>query len=130
MKNPLLEKWEDKLQKIFNRIDIILEDKYGELYPLRPNRPARGNGVTPDADGLFDLGVSFSAGLGSTKGPGYVFRVKLATLQRVPEDLIEKIEDEVVVLLQEELPGEFPGKHLRVARDGAVYKVFGDLDLD
>lgn len=130
MKNPLLEKWEDKLQKIFNKIDHILEDRYGDLYPLRPNRPARGNGVTPDADGLFDLGVSFSAGLGSSKGPGYVFRVKLATLQRVPENLIEKIEDEVVILLQEELPGEFPGKQLRVARDGAVYKVFGDLDLD
>lgn len=130
MKNPLLEKWEYKLQKIFDRIDHVLEDRYGDLYPLRPNRPERGKGVTPDADGLFDLGVSFSAGLGSKKGPGYVFRVKLATLNRVPDDLVEKIEDEVVQLLQNELPTEFPGKDLKVARDGLVYKVFGDLDLE
>ncbi len=130
MKNPLLEKWEDKLQKIFNNIDHVLEEKYGELFPLRPNRPAHGEGVTPDADGLFDLGVSFSAGFGSQKGPGYVFRVKLATLRRVPEDLLEQIEDEVIDHLKARLPEEFPGKDLDVSRDGAVYKIHGDLDLD
>ncbi len=130
MRNPLVEKWEEKLQKIFNNIDKILEEKYGHLYPLRPNRPGRGKGVTPDADGLFDLGVSFSAGLGSEFGPGYVFRVKLATLRKVPENLIEKIEDEVVELISKELPIEFPGKELQVARDGHVYKIFGNLDLD
>lgn len=130
MKNPLLEKWEDKLQKMFNHIDEILEEKYGELFPLRPNRPERGKGVTPDADGLFDLGVSFSVGIGSQYGPGYVFRVKLATLRKVPEELIEKIEDEVMGLLEKELPNEFPGKELRVARDGHVYKIFGDLGLN
>ncbi|MDD3146395.1 MAG: hypothetical protein PHD82_03755 [Candidatus Riflebacteria bacterium] len=130
MKNPLLEKWEDKLQDIFDRIDHVLEERYGELYPLRPNRPAHGKGVTPDADGLFDLGVSFSAGIGSQFGPGYVFRVKLATLARVPENLVEKVENEVIDLLDAELPKEFPGKDLRVARDGHVYKIFGDLDLN
>lgn len=130
MKNPLLEKWEDRLQNLFNRIDRILEEKYGELYPLRPNRPAHGRGVTPDADGLFDLGVSFSVGIGSQFGPGYVFRVKLATLNRVPDDLVENIEKEVVELLTIELPKEFPGKELRVARDGHVYKIFGDLGLN
>lgn len=130
MKNPLLEKWEEKLQDIFDEIDHILEEKYGELYPLRPNRPKHKQGVTPDADGLFDLGVSFSAGLGSKLGPGYVFRVKLATLQRIPEDLQERIEDEVVGLLEQQLPKSFPGKELRVARDGKVYKIFGNLDLN
>lgn len=130
MKNPLLEKWEDKLQDIFDRIDHILEERYGELFPLRPNRPAHGRGVTPDADGLFDLGVSFSAGIGSQFGPGYVFRVKLATLNRVPENLLEKVENEVIDLLGAELPREFPGKELKVARDGHVYKIFGDLDLN
>ena len=130
MKNPLLEKWEDKLQDIFDRIDHILEERYGEMFPLRPNRPAHGRGVTPDADGLFDLGVSFSAGIGSQFGPGYVFRVKLATLNRVPENLLEKVENEVIDLLDAELPREFPGKELKVARDGHVYKIFGDLDLN
>lgn len=130
MKNPLLEKWEDKLQDIFNRIDRILEEKYGDLYPLRPNRPEHGKGVALDADGLFDLGVSFSVGIGSQFGPGYVFRVKLATLQRVPDSLVDQLENEALVLLQQELPREFPGKDLKVARDGRVYKIFGDLDLN
>lgn len=130
MKNPLLEKWEGKLQDIFDKIDHVLEEKYGEIFPLRPNRPSHKEGVTPDADGLFDLGVSFTAGLGSKLGPGYVFRVKLATLQKVPDDLQEKIEDEVVDMLQDELPKAFPGKELKVARDGKIYKVFGDLDLN
>ncbi len=130
MKNPLLEKWEDRLQGLFDRIDHILEEKYGDLYPLRPNRPAHKQGVTPDADGLFDLGVSFSVGIGSSYGPGYVFRVKLATLQRVPEELVEKLENEVLELLELELPKDFPGKELKVARDGRVYKIFGDLDLN
>ena len=130
MRNPLVEKWEEKLQKIFNKIDHILEEKYGHMFPLRPNRPERGEGVTPDADGLFDLGVSFTVGLGSQFGPGYVFRVKLATLRKVPEDLTEKIEEEVVGLLSAELPGQFPGKELKLARDGHVYKIFGNLDLE
>lgn len=130
MKNPLLEKWEEKLQDIFNKIDHLLEEKYGGLFPLSPNRPAHRKGVTPDADGLFDLGVSFTAGLGSKLGPGYVFRVKLATLHKVPENLQEKIEDEVVQMLELELPNYFPGKELKVERDGLVYKIFGNLDLN
>lgn len=130
VKNPLLQKWEDKLQGIFDKIDHRLEEKYGDLFPLSPNRPPRGKGVTPDADGLFDLGVSFSVGLISKLGPGYVFRVKLATPAKVPEQFTEKVEDEVVAMLTDELPKEFPGKDLKVSRDGKVYKIHGDLDLN
>ena len=35
MQNPLLAKWESKLQGIFDRIDTQLEEKYGDAYPLR-----------------------------------------------------------------------------------------------
>lgn len=130
MKNPLLQKWEDKLQGIFDRIDDQLEEKYGNTYPLRFNRPARGCGVTPDTDGLFELSVSFSLGIASQLGPGYVFRVKLATMSRVPQEFMTKIEDEVVEMLKMELPKEFPNKELKVARDGKNYKIYGDLDLN
>ncbi len=130
MKNPLLQKWEDKLQGIFDRIDEELEEKYGDQYPLRSNRPARGCGVTPDTDGLFELGVSFSLGIGSKIGPGYVFRVKLATMSRVPQEFVTKIEDEVCDMLNRELPKEFPDKELKVAKDGRVYKIYGNLDLN
>jgi hypothetical protein len=130
MKNPLLQKWEDKLQCIFDRIDDQLEEKYGDTYPLRFNRPPRGCGVTPDTDGLFELNVSFSLGIASQLGPGYVFRVKLATMSRVPQEFMTKIEDEVVDMLKIELPKEFPNRDLKVARDGKTYKIYGDLDLN
>ncbi|MGM0601335.1 MAG: hypothetical protein ACQETH_16105 [Candidatus Rifleibacteriota bacterium] len=130
MKNPLVESWEEKLQELFDKIDRRLEEKYGDKFPLKPNRPPHQKGITPDLDGLFDLGVSFSAGLGSELGPGYVFRVNLATLSKVPEEFLEEIEDEVVGMLEEELPEYFPGKKLEVARDGNVYKIYGNLDLN
>lgn len=130
MKNPLLQKWEDKLQNIFDRIDDQLEEKYGCMYPLRSNRPSRGQGVTPDTDGLFEIGVSFSLGIGSQIGPGYVFKLKMATMSRVPQEFVDKVEDEVVDILNSELPKEFPDKDLKVARDGRVYKIYGNLDLN
>lgn len=130
MKNPLLQKWEDKLQSIFDRIDDQLEEKYGHLYPLRFNRPARGHGVTPDTDGLFELSVGFSLGIASELGPGYVFKVKLATMSRIPQEFTTKIENEVVDMLNAELPKAFPDKELKVAKDGKVYKIYGNLDLN
>jgi hypothetical protein len=130
VKNPLLQKWEDKLQGIFDRIDEKLENKYGHMFPLLPNRPEKGKGVTPDTDGLFDLSVSFSVGLVSEFGPGYVFKIRLATMEKVPQDFKEKVEDEVVELLKEELPKEFPGRNLQVSRDGRIYKIHGDLHLN
>ncbi len=130
MKNPLLQKWEDKLQGIFDRIDDQLEEKYGDAYPLRFNRPARGCGVTPDTDGLFELGFSFSLGLTSQIGPGYVFKVKVATMNRVSSDFMEKVENEVIDMLKAELPKEFPNRDLNIAKDGKNYKIYGDLDLN
>lgn len=130
MKHPLLRKWENTLQSIFDRIDHKLEDKYGEKFPLRANRPKAGKGVTPDADGLFDLGVSFSVGIGSEFGPGYVFRVRLATMNRVPEEFMQQVENEVVELLNIELPKHFPDRELNVVRDGRLFKIYGDLDLN
>jgi hypothetical protein len=55
--------------------------------------------------------------------------VRLATLSRVPDDFKEKIENEVVSLVEQKLPVFFPGKELHVSRDGNIYKIFGDLSL-
>ncbi len=130
MQNPLLAKWESKLQGIFDRIDTYLEEKYGDAYPLRYNRPPHGCGVTPDTDGLFELGFSFSLGISSQLGPGYVFRIKLATSSKVSPEFFTKIENEVVDMLKRELPKEFPDKNLQVAKDGRNYKIYGNLDLN
>jgi hypothetical protein len=75
------------------------------------------------------VGAAFTGGFGSELGPGYVVQVQMSTLSDVPEEVRETIEEEVVKLLQEELPQVFPSRVLKVARDGNVYKIYGDLSL-
>jgi hypothetical protein len=41
----------------------------------------------------------------------------------------EKIQAEAADLLRRELPLAFPERHLRVERDGTLYKIYGDLRL-
>lgn len=129
MRNPLLEKWESRLYKVFDRVDARLEKKYEGAFPLKPNRPEAGKGIGAAQDGLFDLSVLFTPGFGSKLGPGYVFKVRLATLEKVPEDFIVTVEDEAVDLIRQELKQEYPDKEFEVARDGNTYKITGDLDL-
>jgi hypothetical protein len=80
-------------------------------------------------DGLLNVGASFSSGFGSRLGPGYVVEVRLVTLELVPPLIREKIEEEVADLLRRELPQAFPERHMRVDRDGPVFKIHGDLRL-
>ncbi len=114
---------------MFDRIDDCLEEKYGHEYPLHPARPARGVTSSKSHDGLFNIGASFSAGYGSKRGPGYVVQVRMVTLTRVPQYIRDRIEEEAVQRLREELPKEFPDRKLEVERDGPVYKIHGDLRL-
>jgi hypothetical protein len=97
--------------------------------PLHPARPPRGATSNKSQDGLFNVGASFTAGYGSAHGPGYVVEVRMVTLSRVPQYLRDRIEEEVVERLREELPKEFPERKLVVERDGQVYKIHGDLRL-
>ncbi len=121
--------WERRLKDIFDRIDAELEQQYADRFTLHPARAPHGATANPEDDGLFDLGAAFSAGFGSQHGSGYVVQIRLATLQRVPRDLIEAIEEQIVRRLREELPRAFPGQHLRVEREGHAFKIIGDLSL-
>jgi hypothetical protein len=121
--------WESRLKAVFDRIDAALELKYADRFPLHPARAKRGMTANPEDDGLFDLGAAFSAGYGSRHGHGYTVQIRLATLQHVPSDLVQTIETEVVAHLREELPRVFPGKDLRVERDGHAFRIIGDLSL-
>jgi hypothetical protein len=129
VRHPQLERWETRLMAVFNRIDDHLEETYGHLYPLHPARPARGSTSSKAQDGLFNIGASYSAGFGSRLGAGYVVEVRMVTLSRVPEEVRGRIEAEVADLLRRELPREFPGRRLEVARDGNLFKIHGDLRL-
>ena len=128
-RHPKAEEWEERLKAVFDRIDDHLEDRYGHLYPLHPARPSHGRTSNREEDGLFNVGAAFSAGFGSQHGPGYVIEVRMSTLSRISAELREKIENEVAERLREDLPKAFPGRELRVERDGPVYKIFGDLSL-
>lgn len=128
--NPKLAKWEDRLYKILHAIDVHLEAEYGEMLPLHPSRPEHGVAANPQYDGLFRLTASFSAGYGSELGAGYIFRVEIVTLSTVSQDQREAIEDEAAGLMREGLARAFSGQSVAVERDGAVYKIYGDLALD
>ena len=124
-----LEDFEDRLHGVLSEIDGALEERFGSRWPLHPARPPRGAAANPQYDGLFRVTASFTAGYGSKFGPGYVFRVEASTLASVPESEREAIEEAAVALLREGLARAFPGRDLRVDRDGPVLKIHGDLSL-
>ena len=129
VQHPELQKWETRLKAVFDGIDDVLEEQYGARYPLHPARAKCGATSNREQDGLFNIGAAYSAGYGSEQGAGYVVDVRLATLKAVPKDVLEEIEEHVVTLLRERLPIVFPGQQLDVKRDGAAYKICGDLSF-
>ena len=124
-----LERWEARLKKVFDEIDVELEDLYGHRARRHPNRPAHGHTSNREDDGLFDIGAAFTVGIGSQYGPGYVVQARIATLDPVPPRIREKFEAEVIRRLREKIPAAFPDTILHVDRDGPVYKIHGDLSL-
>ena len=124
-----LEAFEDRLHGVLSEIDGALEERWGARWPLHPARPPRGAAANPQYDGLFRVTAAFSAGFGSRLGPGYLFRVEMSTLADVPAAEREAIEAEAARLLREGLARVFPGRDLRVDRDGPVLKIHGDLSL-
>ncbi|OVE76170.1 hypothetical protein BVX97_01915 [bacterium E08(2017)] len=129
MRHPKALEWEERLDRIFDRIDKSLEEEFGDAYSLHPVRARRKPTGNPEHDGLFRLGGVFSAGFGSEKGAGYIVRVEIVTLDDVPDDIEDHYEDFVAERLKQELPVEFPGVELNVERDGPRYKIYGDLSL-
>ena len=124
-----LERWEDALQRVLSFVDRTLEERHGSRWPLHPARPPHGTAANPQYDGLFRVTAAFTAGYGSERGPGYLFRVEPATLASVSPEEQAALEEEAVALLREGLEREFPGRALRVERDGRSYKIVGDLSL-
>lgn len=126
-----VERWDAKLKAVFDEIDRELESLDGLKHvPLHPVRPVAGTTSNPEDDGVLEIGANYTAGIGSKYGPGYVVRVRVATLEAVPEESYEVLEERVVEMLNEKLPKAFPGAGLRVDLDGDVYKIHGDLSLD
>lgn len=125
-----LEKWEERLLQMMDEVDAIMEQKYCCKFKLKPNRLPHKTGITRDSDGLFDLGISFSAGLTSKYGPGYVFQVRIATSDQISAELQNQIEEEILSLVKTKLPKYFPGLDINVAKEGKTFRIYGDLSLD
>lgn len=118
-----------KLKQLFDETDDYLEEKYGNRYTLHPARAKRGRTSNKAADGLFNIGASFSPGYGSELGRGYVIDVDMVTLAEVPDDVEEEIEDDAVGYIQQLLPRFFPERELKVERDGRTFKIIGNFRL-
>ncbi|MBN2049119.1 MAG: hypothetical protein JW760_01640 [Spirochaetales bacterium] len=129
MDHPKTRAWIQSLKNLFDEVDDYLEETYGHLYPLHPARPARGETANKTQDGLFNVGARFTPGYGSKKGRGYILEIDMVTLADVPEETIERIEDDVVRYVSSRLPEVFPHRDLEVTRDGPVFKIHGDLSL-
>ena len=130
MRHPKAMEWENRLKTVFDEIDAELEQLYGDQFSLHPARRAEGTTSSPEMDGLFNVGASYSAGFGSKFGPGYVVDIRLSTLDRVPSELKTEIRDKVQAMLFEKLPIAFPGKNLQVDREHKHLRIHGNLSLD
>ena len=129
MFHPKTMEWDNRMKEMFDRIDRILEERYGGRWNLRRNRPERGATSNPEADGLFNVGAVFTPGYGSELGRGYLVDIVLASDEGIPPDAREEIELFVRDLLLDFLPVYFPGRKLSVDRDGSMYKIHGETGL-
>ncbi|MDR1788681.1 MAG: hypothetical protein LBR16_09600 [Treponema sp.] len=127
--HPKTVAFDKQLQVLFDEVDEFLENEWGGAFNLHPNRPARGTTSSPDMDGLFEVAPDFSPGFGSERGRGYLVSVRPATLDAVPPAQFEFLMAEAAAFVARSLPAYFPGRDLRVVRDGKRFKIIGDFSL-
>jgi hypothetical protein len=127
--HPKLTVFTQALEALFHETDGELEDRFGNFFTLHPNRPRRGETGNPEMDGLFEIAPDFSPGFGSEKGRGYLVSLRIATLERVPPEKFEALMSQAAELVREKLPRYFPGRDLKVVRDGKRFKIIGDFSL-
>ena len=129
MRHPETIKLEHQMKAMFDEIDDVLEDEFGNEFTLHPNRTKRGRTANKEMDGLFNIGADFTPGYGSRFGRGYIVQIRISTLEHIPPEIRETITKEVEKLLVERLPVFFPGRDLSLERDGNLLKIVGDFSL-
>ena len=127
LQNIRLIEWEKRLKSIFDGVNDELETKYGHLFPLHPARAGHATTSDRTQDGLFNIGASFTLGIGSRFGPGCAVDIRLSTLSHVPDNFRRQIKEEVVMRVSSRLPDVFSQGTLDISRDGGIYKIHGNL---
>jgi hypothetical protein len=127
--HPKLAAFTAVLEALFHEADEFLEDEWGGVFPLHPNRPGRGTTSNPEMDGLFEVIPDFTLGIGSEKGRGYRVSFRTATLERVPPVQAEFLMEQAAAFIKRKLPEYFPDRSLDVVRDGKGFKITGDFSL-
>ncbi len=129
MRGPKILGWEQRLKNVFDEIDNILESEFNGVLPLHPNRAPQGTTSNPESDGLFNVGASYTTGLGTDHGEGYTVDIRLSSLSNVPEELRKKVNARVKELLLEKLPIAFPNNELNLTEFGFGLKIHGDISV-
>jgi hypothetical protein len=127
--HPKLAAFTVVLEALFHEADEFLEDEWGGVFPLHPNRPIRGAAFNPEMDGLFEIAPDFTLGIGSEKGRGYRVSFRAATLERIPPEQTGFLMEQTAAFIKRRLPSYFPGRRLEVVRDGKGFKIIGDFSL-
>lgn len=127
--HPKQEELESTLSMLCQNLDDYLEDLYGTKYRIHPNRLKRGSGSNPSFDGLFSTALAFTLGYGSNSGRGYVVEVDIRTLDRVPPEERQEINDAAFSYLQNNIKTMFPNRDLSIVKDGKLMKIVGDFSL-
>lgn len=120
---------ETQLHKMCLELDNHLEDNFGAMFPLHPNREKRGKTSSANYDGLFSTGVQFTNGYGSSLGRGYLLDIDISTLSWVKKSDVSLIEEEAINFLSKALKRYFPNRKLEIKRDQNVIKIVGDFSL-
>lgn len=127
--HPKQRELEDTLNKMCLDLDTFLEEKYGDKYPLHPNRLKRGKAASGNYDGLFSAGTKFTLGYGSKEGRGYIVDIDIVTLTWIKKKEQEEIVEDGVKYLKSIMPKYFPERKLEIKKDGNLYKIVGDFSL-
>jgi hypothetical protein len=129
MQHQRVEEWEEKLNALLKQIDHELEERFGSRLRPHPARPRRGSTANPQLDGLIRVTASFSAGFGTELGRGYVVRAETVSLDPLPAEMRDAIETLAVERIRRGLKEAFPNRDLAIRRDGATWKIVGDLQF-
>jgi len=130
MLHQRVEEWESALNALLRRVDGALEKSYGAVLARHPARLPHGSTPNPQQDGLFRVTASFTPGFGSEHGKGYVIQLDFVTLESIPVQQRESLQQLAIRLIKEGLHEFLPGRNLAVKRDANVWKIVGDLSLE